>query len=89
MIKIIIGLLASSLTYQKSLKDVYTSKFLTFLIPFCQNLNAVSGKGRGAQHCLITLLDKWRESIDRGLEFDILLTDLSKAFDSSTRFVHC
>ena len=25
------------LTYQKSLKDVYTSKFLTFLVPFCQN----------------------------------------------------
>ena len=28
----------------------------------------------GAQHCLIALLEKWRESIDRGLEF-------SKAFD--------
>ena len=38
-------------------------------------------KGHGAQHCLITLLEKRRESIDRGLEFGILLTDLSKAFD--------
>ena len=38
-------------------------------------------KGHGAQHCLIALLEKWRESIDRGLEFGILLTDLSKAFD--------
>ena len=31
MIKVIIGLLAFCLTYQKSLKDVYTSKFLIFL----------------------------------------------------------
>ena len=38
-------------------------------------------KGHGAQHCLIALLEKWRESIHRGLEFGILLTDLSKAFD--------
>ena len=38
-------------------------------------------KGHGVQHCLIDLLEKWRESIGRGLEFGILLTDLSKAFD--------
>ena len=33
------------------------------------------------QHCLIALLEKWQESIDRGLEFGILLTDLYKVFD--------
>ena len=33
------SLLASCLTYQKSLKDVYTSKFLIFLVPFCQIIN--------------------------------------------------
>ena len=44
MIKVIINLLAYCLTYQKPLKDVFTSKFLTFVIPFCQNVNAVSGK---------------------------------------------
>ena len=42
-------------------------------------------KGHGAQHCLIALLEKWQESIDRGLEFGILLTDLSKAFDCLPR----
>ena len=31
--------------------------------------------------CLIPLLEKRRESMDRGLEFGILLTDLSKTFD--------
>ena len=38
-------------------------------------------KGLNAQHCLIKLIEKWRECIDQGLEFRILLTDLSKAFD--------
>ena len=38
-------------------------------------------KCHSAQHFLIALLEKWRESIDRGSEFGILLTDLSKAFD--------
>ena len=33
------------------------------------------------KNCLIALLEKWRESIDRGLAFGILLSDLSKAFD--------
>ena len=37
-------------------------------------------KGHGAHHCLIALLEKWQESIDQGLEFGILLTDLCKAF---------
>ena len=30
---------------------------------------------------MITLLENWQESIARGLEFGILLTELSKAFD--------
>ena len=33
-------------------------------------------KRHGAQYCLIALLEKWREIIDRGLEFAILLTFL-------------
>ena len=41
----------------------------------------VFSKGHGAQHCLTTLLEKWRESIDRGLELGIFLTGLSTAFD--------
>ena len=44
-------------------------------------------KVHGAQHCLIALLEKCRESIDRGLKFGILLTDLLKLL-SSTRFVY-
>ena len=37
--------------------------------------------GCNALHCLINLLEKWRQSLDQGLVFGALLTDLSNAFD--------
>ena len=38
-------------------------------------------RGYNAQHCLITLIEKWKKSVDNGGPFGALLTDLSKAFD--------
>ena len=38
-------------------------------------------KGHSAQHSLIVLFKKWKESVDQGHVFRALLTDLSKAFD--------
>ena len=38
-------------------------------------------KGFSAQHCLISLIEKWKKSIDNGGAFGALMTDLSKAFD--------
>ena len=38
-------------------------------------------KDFSAQHCLLKLLEQWKESVDQGLVFGALLTDLSKAFD--------
>ena len=38
-------------------------------------------RGYNAQHCLISLIDKWKKSVDNGGAFGALLTDLSKAFD--------
>ena len=38
-------------------------------------------KGFSSQHCLITLLEQGKKSIDQGLAFSALFTDLSKAFD--------
>ena len=81
MIKVIIGLLAFCLTYQKSLKDVYGNKFLIFFDTILSKYQCGFRKGHGAQHCLKALLAKWRESIDQGQEFVILLTDLSNIFD--------
>ena len=38
-------------------------------------------KGYIAQHCLITLIEKWKKSLDNGGSFGALMTNLSKAFD--------
>ena len=34
-----------------------------------------------AQHCLIAMIEKWRQSLDSGGQAAAVLTDLSKAFD--------
>ena len=80
MIKVIISLLAFCITYQvfeKCLQKQISDFFDTILSKYQCGFR----KGHGAQHCLIALPEKWHESIDRGLEFAILLTDLSNAFD--------
>ena len=38
-------------------------------------------KGFNAQYSLLKLLEKGKQSLDQGLGFGVLLTDLSKAFD--------
>ena len=38
-------------------------------------------KGFNAQHCLVSMIEKWKESMDSGGAFGALMTDLSKAFD--------
>ena len=38
-------------------------------------------KGYGAQHCLLMMLETWKEAADNNKAFGELLTDLSKAFD--------
>ena len=35
-------------------------------------------RGYNAQHCLITLIEKWKKSVDNGGAFGALFTDLSK-----------
>lgn len=41
---------------------------------FIQRLNA--------QHCLIPMLEKWRNTAGKGKVLGVTLTDLSKIFDS-------
>ena len=38
-------------------------------------------KGFNAQHCLVNMIEKWKESVDSGGVFGALMTDISKAFD--------
>ena len=80
MIKVIIGLLTFCLTcqvFERCLHKQISDFFDTIMSKYQCGFR----KGYCVQHCLIALLEKWRVNIDRGLEFGILLTDLSKAFD--------
>ena len=38
-------------------------------------------EGHSAQHCLLSMLEKWKSAVDNKKMFGALLTDLSKAFD--------
>ena len=38
-------------------------------------------KGFNAQHCLVSVIQKWKENVDSTGAFGTLMTDLSKAFD--------
>ena len=42
-------------------------------------------KGFNAQHCFLTMVEKWRKTIDEGGETGAVLTDLSKASDCIDR----
>ena len=37
-------------------------------------------KGQSTQQCLFIMIEKWRQSLDKGVHYGALLTDLSKAF---------
>ena len=38
-------------------------------------------KGYGAHHCLLMMLETWKQATDNNKAFGALLTDLSKTFD--------
>ena len=38
-------------------------------------------QGYGTQHCLLVMVEKWRQCLDNGEVSGALLTDLCKAFD--------
>ena len=64
---------------------VYEKLIYTQLYQYFKNILFPSQcgfrKGYSTQHCLLVLIEKFKEAIDTGSKFGALLTDLSKAFD--------
>ena len=58
----------------KQIYDYFNNIFSKYLCGF--------RKGRSAQHCLLYMLEFLRKALDKGMYTGILLTDLTKAFDS-------
>ena len=56
-------------------------QIIIFLDPLLSKYKCGFRKGFSAQHCLLAMFEKWKNSIDKGKVFGALLTDLSKAFD--------
>ena len=62
-------------------KKLLWKQIIIFLDPLLSKYKCGFRKGVSAQHCLLAMFEKWKNSIDKGKVFGALLTDLSKAFD--------
>ncbi|XP_057310198.1 uncharacterized protein LOC130648176 [Hydractinia symbiolongicarpus] len=63
--------------YERCMYD----QIYTFFEPLFSKLQFGFRKGHSSQQCLISMIEKWKNSLDKGGTFGALLTDLSKAFD--------
>ena len=68
------------LSYQKYLKELCLYKCLLFFEDIFNKQQCGFRKGYNTQQCLLKMMEKWKRSVDEGKDFDVLLTDLSKAF---------
>ena len=56
-------------------------RITNFIDPLPSKYQCGFRKGFSAQHCLLAMLEKWKNAVDKEKVFGALLTDLSKAFD--------
>ena len=68
-------------TISKLFEKIISRQVTNFMDPLLSKYQCGFRKGFSAQNCLLTMLEKWKSSVDRGKSFGLLLTDLSKAFD--------
>ena len=74
--------LAFYLIYLKYMKDVSRyNQMHTYSDDILSKYQCGFLKGFNAQHWLVSMIEKWKESVDNGWAFGVLMTDLSKAFD--------
>ena len=80
--KIITDQLVYCQTSPRCMKGLCLNKCQNSLkVLFSLNINVDLGRVFSAQHCLVSMLKKWKSATDNKKLFGALLTDLSKAFD--------
>ena len=62
------------------MKDVFTTKCRLAFYNLLSKYQCGFRKGFNAKHCLVSMIEKWKESVDSVVAFGTLMTDLSKAF---------
>ena len=65
----------------KILEKLLWKQITIFIDPLLSKYQCELRKNFSAQHCLLAVLKKWKNAVDKGKMFGALLTDLSKAFD--------
>ena len=68
-------------TLSEILERILFELMSVYLDKFWSDHQWVFWKEYNTQHCLLDLLEKLKNSVDKGGSFGALLTDLSKAFD--------
>ena len=68
-----------------NLSNVFERLMYNQIYPYFQTIFSIFQggfrKGFNAQHCLLTMVEKWRKILDGGGQTGVVLTNLSKAFD--------
>ena len=83
--KIIIDQLVFSLFFSKIFERLLSRKLLEFFDTTLSKFQCGFRKGYGTQHCLLLILEIWKEATNNNKAFTALLTDLSKDFDCLSR----
>ena len=65
----------------KIFEKILCKQITIFIDPLLFKCKCGFRKDFSAQHCLLAMLEKWKNAVDKGKVFGALLTDLSKAFD--------
>ena len=66
----------------KIFEKLLCKQITIFMDPLLSKYQCRFRKGYSAHHCLLAMLEKWKNAVDKGKIFGAFLTDLSKAFDS-------
>ena len=65
----------------KIFEKLLCKQITIFIDPLLSKYQCGFRKGFSAQHCLLAMLEKWKNAVDKGKVFGALLTELSKGFD--------
>ena len=65
----------------KFFEKLLFKKITIFIDPLLPKYQCGFRKSFSAQHCLLAMLEQWKNHVDKGKVFGALLTDLSKTFD--------
>ena len=68
----------------KMFEKLLCKQITIFIDPLLSKYQCGFKKGFSAQHCLLVILEKSKNAVDKGKVFGALLTNLSKAFDCLT-----